>query len=354
MKNIFFRLTILFFLTASCTKLPAEFPANTTVHPVPPAPVFAYVIPSFGGQTINLFSVDLTTGLISNPTVAYTNAAHSYQQVTFATVSGVTYGYALDGTGLVYQCAINADKTFSSCNSVASLPPAFSWQGRSIEFATFNAQYAYIVDPGNNVVYQCGLTAGGDFVNCQQGLSPFYLPTMAPYEISFATSTLGVKQAYITDAGSGVGFGFVLMCLMNNDGSFNTCAQTPASGAPGWIPYDVTFTEVNGTQYAYVSDNGSGPPGHVYQCPLNSDGTFVNAGCVQTPANDNTLTNWYPYSVTFQTVNGVKYAYVVNNSGALIGNLYKCDVDAATGLFSNCVMTPGTLPGVWQPADITF
>jgi hypothetical protein len=220
-------------------------------------------------------------------------------------------------------------------------------------FATFNAQYAYIVDPGNNFVYQCALDTTGNFTNCQQPPSPYSLPTLAPFGIAFATDTNGAQQAYIADAGSGSGFGDVLLCSMQNDGSFSTCTQTPSSGTPDWIPVAVAFTNVNGTQYAYVADNGTGTAGHVYRCTLNSDGSLVNSSCMQTPANDSSLTNWYPYYIAFQTVNGTKYAYVVNSSGSSIGNIYRCSLDI-NGLLTNCVVTPDTLPSSWQPSGIAF
>jgi hypothetical protein len=239
--------------------------------------------------------------------------------------------------------------------ATTSTPALGAWQPRGIAFALFNAQYSYIVDPGNNVVYQCALDVTGNFANCQQPPSPFNLPTLAPFGIAFATNVNGVQQAYIADAGlGGIGnFGDVLLCSMQNDGSFNTCAQTPSSGAPNWIPAGIAFTTVNGTQYAYVADNGANVPGHVYRCALNNDGSFVNSGCTATPANDASLTNWYPYYIAFNTLNGIQYAYVVNSSGSSIGNIYRCLLDSS-GLFTNCTLTPDTPPSSRQPSGIAF
>jgi hypothetical protein len=315
----------------------------------------AYVVPTLSAQTIDQFEVDPTTGLLTpNPDTAYSSITQHFQQVVFATVNGVRYAYITDPNGAVYWCTTNSDGSFSNCTATASLPSLGSWQARAVAFATFNSQYAYIADPGNNVVYQCAVGVTGNLANCQQAPSPFNLPTLAPYGIAFTTATNGAQQSYITDAGSGMGFGDVLLCSMQNDGAFSTCTQTPSSGAPNWIPYAVAFTSVNGTQYAYVADNGANTPGHVYRCALNTDGSFANSGCTQTPANDSSLTNWYPYSIAFQTVNGTKYAYVVNTSGSVIGNIYSCPLDN-TGLLTNCVLTPSTPPSSsWQPAGIAF
>lgn len=220
-------------------------------------------------------------------------------------------------------------------------------------FATFNAQYAYIVDPGNNVVYQCALDPSGNLLNFQQPPSRYSLPTLAPFGITFAADLKGAQHAYISDAGSGGPGNFrVLRCSMPNDESFSTCTHTPSAGAPNWIPYAVALTTVHGT-HAYVADNGTDTPGHVYRCTLNTDGSFVNSGCVQTPANDSSLTNWYPYEIAFHTVNGTNYAYVVNSSGSSIGNIYRCSLDSA-GLFTDCVLTPTTPPSSWQPTGLAF
>lgn len=316
---------------------------------------YAYVTPALNATSIDKFLLG-STGLLTSYTVAHTaSGLETFGQMTFATVSGVQYAYILDLNGAVYWCTINTNGSFSNCLSAASTPALGSWQARAIAFATFNAQYAYITDPGNNVVYQCSVETTGNFSNCQQPPSPYSLPTLAPYGITFATNRNGTQQAYIADAGSGgIGsFGYVLLCSMQSDGSFNTCNQTPSSGAPNWIPYAVAFTNVNGTQYAYVADNGTGTPGHVYKCTLKNDGSFVNSGCTQTPLNDSTLTNWYPAYIVFQTVNGTKYAYVVNTSGSSIGNIYRCALNNS-GSLTNCALTPTTPPAPWQPVGIAF
>lgn len=315
--------------------------------------IFAYLSPALNASSIDQFLLGNDGALLSY-TAAYTaSGAQAFGQMTFATVNGIQYACILDPNGAVYWCSILADGSFANCSATASMPPYGSWQARGIAFASFNAQYAYIVDPGNNLVLQCALDITGNFSNCQQSPSPYSLPTLAPYSIAFAREGLGAQHAYIADAGDGSGFGNILMCSMATDGSFSSCSQTPSSGIPNWIPVAITFNTVNGTQYAYVADNGADTPGHVYRCALNNDGSFANSGCIQTPVNDSSLSNWYPYYIAFQIINETKYAYVINSSGSSIGNLYRCLVNN-DGSFSDCALTPNTTPLAWQPSGIAF
>lgn len=309
---------------------------------------YAYVTPTLDATVIDQFLLG-RDGLLSSYNPAYTAiGSEAFGQMTFAMVNGVQYAYILDPQGAVYWCSINTDGSLNNCATTAALPPLNTWLARGIAFATFNAQYAYILDPSNYYVYQCALDTAGNFSNCATLSS---LPFSAAYGIAFTSDSFGVQHAYVTDAGSG---GAVWVCSMQNDGAFNICAKTPTSGAPpNWVPYAVAFTRVNGTPYAYVADNGSGPPGHVYRCALNNNGTFVNSGCTQTPSNESSLTNWYPYYIAFHTIGGTQYAYIVNSSGSSIGNIYRCVLDNS-GELTDCVFTPDILPSSWQPSGIAF
>jgi hypothetical protein len=339
MKKASLLVSTFVFIVAGC---------NGHVAAPPPAVTHAYVGPTLFAQTIDMFNVDTTTGLIDpNPTTAYTTTSpsQSFQQVSFNGSNGVQYAYIIDPGGAVDWCTVNSDGTFSNCAATASLPPPGNWSPRAMTFTAFNTPYAYITDGLNDNTYQCAVGMTGNFSGCQVTNN---LPTSAPFGIAFATDSNGAQQAYFADAA-----GFVLLCSMQNDGTFNTCNQTPASGAPNWVPYSITFASFSGIHYAYVADNGTGVPGHVWRCALNADGTFENSSCTQTPANDSALSNWVPYSLTFQTLNGTIYAYVTNSSGSSIGNIYVCAVDS-TGLLSNCAITPTTTPNPWQPTGITF
>lgn len=307
----------------------------------------AYVSPAPSSHTIYQFLLNPVNGdFLSSGTPTYTDLSQSYNRLTFATTSGVQYAYPVDQSGFVYQCTIADDGTFSSCDATPASPP--SWAPYAIDFATSSGvQYGYVTDVGNGNVFQCSLNSDGSFNACPTATG---LTFPAPYGITFATVG-GVQYAYIADAGTGVGFGNAYQCTLNSDGSINSCSITPASGAPGWIPYQITFETVNGTQYAYVADNGTTPTGNVYQCTLNNDGSFNI--CTTTPSSPPS-SNWVPADIAFTTLNGSPYAYVANYQGASEGGMYVCPVNS-DGSFGTCNSTPSSPPvSPFQPVGIAF
>lgn len=274
-----------------------------------------------------------------------------YGQMTFATVNGTQYAYILEN-GVTY-CSMNSDGTFNNCTPTTAPIPGMN-NPRGIAFATFNQQYAYLADANSASLFQCSLdTTSGDLSSC---LEYFDGNIDAALGIAFNTDGNGTQHAYVSDAATGM-----QVCPMDANGSFMNppgCATTPSLGAPPWFPYGITFTTAGGTRYAYVADNGAGANlGHVYRCLLNADGTFTNNGCVATPADTSSFAPWNPYSIAFKTLNGIQYAYVVNNQSVNIGSIYRCIVDESTGLFTqDCIETPDipTDRDTWQPSGIAF
>ncbi len=307
----------------------------------------AYVTPSPGTNSILQFLLDTVNGSFTTSQTTYTSISKQFGQLAFATVGGVQYGYTVDQNGFVYQCNINLDGTFSSCSATPQSPPA--WAPHGIAFATVNGvQYAYITDVGVGEIYQCSLNSDGSFSNCSLAISTAF---NAPYGIAFATIS-GIQYAYIAEAvTSGGPTGAVYQCTLNSNGSLNACTATPQLGAPAWIAYSVTFSTTGGTQYAYVTDNGTSPTtGHVYQCSLNNDGSF-NV-CTATPTVS-PPSNWVPSYVAFATFGGTKYAYVANYQGPSDGGMFVCTVNNS-GLFSSCTETPASPPVPWQPVGVAF
>lgn len=314
---------------------------------------FAYVTPGPNANTIYQFSLDRTDGTFSSdPITTYSSGSKHFDQLTFATVGGVQYAYVLDQNGFVYQCDINeTDGTFSRCTPTPESSPG--WGPHGIAFATVHGvQYAYISSV-NGRVYQCSLNVGGDangsFENCSA--LDFYF--RAPYGITFATVD-GVQYAYIAEAVSfDSSYGNVYRCTLKKDGSFNTCSTTPQECIPDWIPYTVTFATVDGTQYAYVTDNGTNTSnGHVYQCTLTEDGFFDT--CTATIGAP--TTNWVPDAIAFATLNGTQYAYVGAYQGVSAGGMYQCTLNSG-GLFSACNAQPSSPyspPSPWQPVGVAF
>jgi hypothetical protein len=315
----------------------------------------AYVSPSPGSSEILQFSMDTSNGKLLSNVPSYSSMTEQYEQLTFAVVGGVQYAYAVDQTGFVYQCNINADGTFNTCSGTPPNPPA-GWGPHGIAFATVaGVQYAYITDINIGNVYQCSLNVGGSsngsFNTCLNIVGTAF---NAPYGIDFATVG-GVQYAYIAEAVSGgISTGNVYQCSLNGDGSFNTCTTTPQLGTPAWIPYAVAFATSGGTQYAYVADNGTTPIGNVYKCTLHNDGSFNT--CAPTPSVGAPTVNWAPSDLAFVTLNGTQYAYITNYQGVSVGSMYVCTV-GNDGSFSGCIPTPSapySPPATWQPVGVAF
>lgn len=314
---------------------------------------YAYVTPlspdAFNPSQIQQYLLS-QNGLLS----FYQNATQvqeHYGQMSFATVNGTQYAYILEN-GVIY-CSINSNGTFNNCTPTTA-PIHGVNNPHGIAFATFDQQYAYLADPSSSSLFQCTIdTTNGNLSSCSEY---FDGNIDAALGIAFNTDGNGAQHAYIADAATGM-----QVCPMNANGSFMNppgCATTPSLGAPGWIPYGIAFNTAGGTRYAYVADNGVGANlGHVYRCSLNSDGTFSNNSCVATPADTSSFTPWNPSYIAFKTLNGIQYAYVVNNQSVNIGSIYRCTVDKNTGLLTqDCIKTPDlpTDRNTWQPSGIAF
>ena len=322
---------------------------------------FAYVIPASTSPTIVQYIVDAVSGLFtlsaSSPLTTYdgSSLSQSFVQLVFATVGGVQYGYGVDQAGFIYQCIIDdaANGTFSTCTATPASPPS-GWGPRAIAFTSFlGVPYAYVTDVDGGEVFQCSINVGGpsngSFSTCTAVPGASF---SAPYGIAFATIG-GFQYAYISDAGAGGGTpGDVYQCSFNADGSvFTACPTTPTS-PPSWVPYSLTFGTTAGTRYAYVADNGTSTVGNVYQCVLNTNGTL--SGCTPTPSTTPTPTSdWVPFQIAFATLQGKQYAYVAASQGSSAGGMFVCSMDGS-GLFTGCNPTPDPKPSTWAPAGIAF
>ncbi len=309
--------------------------------------IFAYVTPDLFSEAIDQFLLD-GQGFLSSSYTQATEATSplSFGQMTFATVNGVQYAYILASLGAVVWCSIHENGSFYNCMSTSSTPGLGSWSPRGISFATFDNQYAYIVDANSGNVFQFFLDSSGNF---SQYILYDNLGVNAPNNIAFATDANGQQQSYIADAS-----GNVFLCQMQSNGTFlSTCSPTPSSGAPSsWIPFSIAFNTMNGIQYAYVADNGASVgTGNVYRCTLNPDGSFANSSCVTTPTNDAPL--WNPYYITIKTINAKTYAYVVDQIAFNPGNIYRCLI-GQNNLLTDCELTPTNPPTNWQPTGIAF
>lgn len=85
----------------------------------------------------------------------------------------------------------------------------------------------------------------------------------------------------------------------------------------------MTFATVNGTQYAYILENG------VIYCSINPNGTFNN--CTPTTAPIHGVN--HPRAIAFATFNQ-QYAYLADPSSS---SLFQCTIDTTSGNLSSCL-----------------
>jgi len=112
----------------------------------------------------------------------------------------------------------------------------------------------------------------------------------------------------------------------------NTVAYTAVSGQHFG---ELTFATVGGVQYAYVLDQN----GFVYKCDIAGNGDF--SSCTATPLSP---PSWAPYSIAFTKMGGVQYAYVADINNNFI---YQCSLNvggSSNGTFNSCVSASAALP----------
>jgi hypothetical protein len=266
---------------------------------------------------------------------------------SFATFNSIQYGYVADnGNSTIAQCSVTPSSgAFSSdpCPS-ANESILFSSSPTGVTLATITGvEYAYVSDNVGGNVYHCTIdTSTGHFTGCNP--TPDAAPAWSPFAVAIGIVN-GVQYGYVA---SGINQN-IYQCSINSDGTFsNTCQSTPLSSPAGsWTPNALTFATVNNIQYAYVADNG----GIVYKCTLNINGSFN----VCSQANP-TVASWSPRGISFGTVNGTQYAYVADISNE---NIYICTInvtnDSTNGTFNTCtVTTPSTGPiPSWRPRGVT-
>lgn len=188
--------------------------------------------------------------------------------------------------------------------------------------------YAYITNRTTFTVTQCTV-AGASLTNCNPG-SPLYSNGFALRGITFYTSNNNL-YAYIA---ANETFNFLVRkCDVNStSGLISNCQDAGATGLSS-VEF-ITFQTFNGVTYAYIGDFVL--TDSVKKCTLdNSTGNFVLNSCVPAGADLDDLS----YQAAFAQVGSNNYAYVtLFNNG-----IFKCDVNTSTGLFptSSCAATGG-------------
>lgn len=159
--------------------------------------------------------------------------------------------------------------------------------------------------------------------------------TKASVPLSISQADTPVSYAYVADARDFENPPYaagVFQCHLNSSGGLEFCAATPSSDAPNWQPSSISFATVNAIKYAYVSDSNNL---QIHQCQVDSDGAFSACGLVSADTGS---------PVNFASFSGTQYAYLVN-----AGVLNQCQLNNSDGSFGSCEATPSSnVPGSWQ------
>lgn len=210
--------------------------------------------------------------------------------------------------------------------------------------------FAYLTPtPGTDIINQCPLnSATGELLSCDDA----YTNDEQSYtKITFAVVN-GTQYAYVTDQHSN-DHGLVYQCFINEKGGFDSCVKTTPTlpDDTNWAPYAIAFATVNAVQYAYITDVNLS---YIYQCSLDLTGNFT--GCVVAmPHNSPTINA--PYAIDFAIVNGTQYAYIgdAGMGGGSTGQVFRCTIknDGSLDICTQAISPPGE-DEVWIPYGIDF
>jgi hypothetical protein len=316
--------------------------------------LYAYV--SDGSGSVYQCAVDAAGELSGTCTATSSlNGAHG---ITFGVSSdGTVNAYVATNTANAYRCTVNpATGALNGGSCVAVIIDAGIEVGGVTIAASGQGNFLYVtsVDPGN--VYRCQLAADGSFTtgDCSTtGTPPGGLwqgPASLNFGLTKLTSTTYPQFAYIP--GVQGPNGKISKCPYAPDtNTLGACTETPISSAPLWTPSSIVISAVNNNWYAYVGTSG----GVLYVCDYDiTTGELNGASCGQTPSVP--PSGWAPYSIASATVSGVLYGYVASPGGDR--KVYKCTIDVSGGItnadFTSCSETPSSAAPWTLPLNITF
>jgi hypothetical protein len=257
------------------------------------------------------------------------------------TVSLPLFMYVSDYSANVQKCAIDpaSGSLLSACAPINSHGTAFTHVS-GITFNTFASQnYAYIGD-ASSFLWQCPLNANGDFSTACTALTNTGTAFTSTRNTTFYTFA-GTTYAYVSDDSA-----TLFQCSINaSTGRFSgACTALTVSGSASSEIFNTTFNTVNGVTYAYLGDHS----GILWQCPMDNTTGQFSAAC--TP-----LTNDIPFiasvGITFATYNGQTYAYVADDTA----NVWQCPIDNTSGAFSgSCIGLANSQQAFLRATAINF
>jgi hypothetical protein len=203
-----------------------------------------------------------------------------------------------------------------------------------VPLTTPKSLYAYVADTNANLLYQCIVSANGEFgASCA---APLLTPTG---RLSLGTTTQGSQKLYIAS----IGTQDVQTCNVNAaSGAVSACAATTV--LPGGSSFGIVTQSAAGAPSIYVTD-GLANNG-IYRCNLNA------AGVIQLPctATGSAPTVWSGISdIIFSlTTTDSSYAYATDTNGQFVA---KCPFNASSGSLGACTVTPTAGAPPWFPGS---
>lgn len=268
-------------------------------------------------------------------------------KVRTAIFSGTHFAYIGDIDTTLWQCPLNASGGFvgGACNALTNSGPGFDTV-LTVTFASFSGvTYGYVAD-GTNILWQCPMTSAGAI---QDGTCTALTNSTGPgfwqtAEAAFGTFG-GTTYAYVADDQ----LPQIWQCPMNASGGISGGACTALTNAtsPGFDnSQGITLATFSGTTYAYVSDLN-----FLWQCPLNSSTGQIAGGACTALTNATAPGFSAPVGIAFATFAGITYGYVQD----LSSTLWQCPMNATGGFSGGCTaLTNATSPGFNSISGIDF
>jgi hypothetical protein len=303
--------------------------------------LYAYVS-AIGQDTFNHV---YTCPLGTNYSFAYCAVTDANESGTWDPISttvqafdGANYVYVSDQTnGIVYQCSINANfGNLTTCTANNGGVTVGAWQPEGVSFATVGGTtYGYVSDL-NGDIYVCTVNSGsGAFGTCTASNWNTLTSAANPLaEMTFGTFN-GTTYGYV-----GASDGNVYRCAIDvSTGVLDTCG-TNNGGASSWLPHQVKFATLGQNTFGYVVDDDS----NVYQCSVDGSGNL--GSCTASTG----VPSWAPNGMTTSTLSGVTYAFISDQTN---GNIDQCTLDSISGAVTSCA--PNNGGETWSPVgSISF
>ncbi len=167
--------------------------------------------------------------------------------------------------------------------------------------------YAYVANNLSGTVSKCEINpTNGIFIDCVD--SGFFIPPPAPQAMALTLSAMDMSNGrsyfYIADSINTGPFPYIIKCAFTKDGNLSEC-ELQITGTVGIdTSTDIVFIKINGTQYAYITQNTSQ---RISRCKVDeTNGSLIEcnyAGSQVLPA---------PFGINTLEIGSNTFLYVTN------------------------------------------